>query len=227
MGNEGNKNLNYEKDYAFRIYKIFNYSPLKGLKIKELSDFIIPPKELFNKNISFKVWLEKNRKKKISIKIYSLLNRQMRDIEITINNDECIDVPLGCAVNFENYKTAERKLLHVLKVQKQSFSQENLFLIENLDYIIGLKPVNDDKYYVVNNDKIEDLIVGFIDIINKNKGKNCEFFIYNTKQGSKIVTTKIPDDSHFSLGCNVAYGKIHEFPIKIKEEDDEKRSLKD
>ena len=47
MGNEGTTQApKYEKNYAFRIYKIFNNSPLKHLGIKEISDFIIPPNEI-------------------------------------------------------------------------------------------------------------------------------------------------------------------------------------
>ena len=101
-------------------------------------------------------------------------------------------------------------------------------MIENQDYLIGLKTLNDGKYYTLNDDKLKELIIEFIDILNKNKGKNCEFYIYNIKRGTKIVMTKIPNDKSFSLGCDVAYGRIHEFPMKNGgEEDEEKRSLKD
>ena len=219
----------YEKDYAFRIYKIYNNSPLKHLGIKELSDFIIPPNELYTKKISFKKWLQENINQKIKIKIFSLLNRKIKEMEIlrinidNNNNDEL----LGCSINYENYKTAERKVLHVIKVKENSFSQENLYLIENQDYLIGIKSLNDEKYYSINNDKLEELIVGFIDILNRNKGKECEFYIYNIKRGPKIIMTKIPEDKKFSLGCDVAYGRIHEFPIKTNEYDEEKKSLKE
>ena len=229
MGDEVSKNElnNSQKEYAFRIYKIYNFSPLKRMEIKELSDFIIPPNELYSKGLSFKDYLKDKKNQKIKLKIFSLLYRKIKEIEIdiddTINDKEGI---LGCEFNYENFIQAKRKLLHVLKVKENSFAKDTLYLIEHQDYIIGIKILNDGKYYSINNDKLNDLIVGFIDILNKNKGKECEFYIYNIKRGIKIIKTKIPDDNNFSLGCDVAYGRIHEFPKNIEELDEEKRTLK-
>ena len=218
---------NSQKEYAFRIYKIYNFSPLKRMEIKELSDFIIPPNELYSKGLSFKDYLKDKKNQKIKLKIFSLLYRRINEIEIeisdTINDKEGI---LGCELNYENFIQAQRKLLHVLKVKENSFAKDTLYLIENQDYIIGIKILNDGKYYSINNDKFNDLIVGFVDILNKNKGKECEFYIYNIKRGIKIIKTKIPDDNNFSLGCDVAYGRIHEFPKNIEELDEERRTLK-
>ena len=218
---------NSQKEYAFRIYKIYNFSPLKRMEIKELSDFIIPPNELYSKGLSFKDYLKDKKNQKIKLKIFSLLYRKINEIEIeindTINDKEGI---LGCELNYENFIQAQRKLLHVLKVKENSFAKDTLYLIENQDYIIGIKILNDGKYYSINNDKLNDLIVGFIDILNKNKGKECEFYIYNIKRGIKIIITKIPEDNNFSLGCDVAYGKVHEFPKNVVELDEEKRTLK-
>ena len=225
---ESNQAKVYEKDFGFRIYKIFNNSPLKSLGIKELSDFIIPPKEISESQVTFEGWLKQKINQKIKISIYSLLTRSLKEYEIIINDNAQKEGLLGCDTNYENYISAERKLLHVIKVKKNSFAQDNLFLIENQDYLIGLKTLNDGKYYTLNDDKLKELIIEFIDILNKNKGKNCEFYIYNIKRGTKIVMTKIPNDKSFSLGCDVAYGRIHEFPMKNGgEEDEEKRSLKD
>ena len=229
MGDEESKTEinNSQKEYAFRIYKIYNFSPLKRLEIKELSDFIIPPNELYSKGLSFKDYLKDKKNQKIKLKIFSLLYRKIKEIEIdiddTINDKEGI---LGCELNYENFIQAQKKLLHVIKVKENTFAKDTLYLIENQDYIIGIRILNDGKYYSINNDKLNDLIVGFIDILNKNKGKECEFYIYNIKRGIKIIKTKIPDDNNFSLGCDVAYGRIHEFPKNIEELDEEKRTLK-
>ena len=229
MGDEESKTEinNSQKEYAFRIYKIYNYSPLKRMEIKELSDFIIPPNELYSKGLSFKDYLKDKKNQKIKLKIFSLLYRKIKEIEIdiddTINDKEGI---LGCELNYENFIQAQKKLLHVIKVKENTFAKDTLYLIENQDYIIGIRILNDGKYYSINNDKLNDLIVGFIDILNKNKGKECEFYIYNIKRGIKIIKTKIPDDNNFSLGCDVAYGRIHEFPKNIEELDEEKKSLK-
>ena len=229
MGDEESKTEinNSQKEYAFRIYKIYNFSPLKRMEIKELSDFIIPPNELYSKGLSFKDYLKDKKNQKIKLKLFSLLYRKIKEIEIdiddTINDKEGI---LGCELNYENFIQAQKKLLHVIKVKENTFAKDTLYLIENQDFIIGIRILNDAKYYSINNDKLNDLIVGFIDILNKNKGKECEFYIYNIKRGIKIIKTKIPDDNNFSLGCDVAYGRIHEFPKNIEELDEERRTLK-
>ncbi len=229
MGNEGTiKAPKYEKNYAFRIYKIFNNSPLKHLGIKEISDFIIPPNEIYSKKISFQQYLQEKMNQKIKLKIYSLLNRNYKEIEILVKDIDNKDGILGCSLNYENFISADKKLLHVTKVKKNSFSKEHLFLIENQDYLIGIKTLIDGKFYSINDDRYEQLIVAFIDILNRNKGKECEFYVYNVKRGLKVIITKIPDDDNFSLGCDVAYGKIHEFPKKkVETDDEEKKGLKD
>ena len=221
------KKIKNQKEYAFRIYKIYNYSPLKKLDLKELSDFIIPPKDLQEKKISFKEYLRQNINKKIKLKIFSLLYRKVKEIEIelneTINNKEGV---LGCELNYENFIQAQEKLLHVIKIKENSFAKNSLYLIENQDYIIGIKTVIDGKYFPINNDEINNLILGFVEILKSNKGKECEFYIYNIKRGIKIILTKIPDDENFSLGCDVAYGKVHRFPKIFEELDEEKKALK-
>ena len=73
---------------------------------------------------------------------------------------------------------------------------------------------------------MNNLILGFVEILKNNKGKECEFYIYNIKRGIKIYLTKIPSDDNFSLGCDVAYGKVHEFPKIFEELDEEKKTLK-
>ena len=227
IDDEPEKKIKNPKEYAFRIYKIYNYSPLKRLDLKELSDFIIPPYDIYAKKISFKEYVRQNANKKIKLKIFSLLYRKLKEIEIeineTINNKEGV---LGCELNYENFIQAQEKLLHVIKVKENSFAKDTLYLIENQDYIIGIKTVIDGKYYSINNDEMNNLILGFVEILKNNKGKECEFYIYNIKRGIKIYLTKIPSDDNFSLGCDVAYGKVHAFPKIFEELDEEKKTLK-
>ncbi len=227
IDDEPEKKIKNPKEYAFRIYKIYNYSPLKRLDLKELSDFIIPPYDIYAKKISFKEYVRQNANKKIKLKIFSLLYRKLKEIEIeineTINNKEGV---LGCELNYENFIQAQEKLLHVIKVKENSFAKDTLYLIENQDYIIGIKTVIDGKYYSINNDEMNNLILGFVEILKNNKGKECEFYIYNIKRGIKIYLTKIPSEDNFSLGCDVAYGKVHEFPKIFEELDEEKKTLK-
>ena len=226
IDDEPEKIINY-KEYAFRIYKIYNFSPLKKLDIKELSDFILPPQELYTKNITFKNYIKENQNKKIKLKIFSLLYQKIKEFEIELNeNYDNKEGVLGCEMNYENFIEAQKKLLHVIKVKDNSFAKDTLYLVENFDYIIGIKTLNDGKYYPINDNKLTELIVGFINILNNNKGKECEFYIYNKKRGIKIIITKIPEDNNFSLGCDVAYGKAHEFPKNFEELDEEKKTLK-
>ena len=230
MGNDEDKanNNKYQKDYGFRIYKIYNNSPFKMLGVKELSDFIIPPKDLNSFNLTFEYWLKEKINEKIKVNIYSLLTRKMKEIEITVNEDDNKGGILGCEVNYENYISAENKLLHVTNIKTKSFAQDNVFLIKDQDYIIGLKSLNDGKLYSLNNDKLKELIIEFSDILNRNKGKDCELYVYNVKRGPKVILIKIPNNRRFSLGCDVAYGKIHPFPMKGEiDEDEEKKTLKD
>ena len=137
IDDEPQKKIKNPKEYAFRIYKIYNYSPLKRLDLKELSDFIIPPYDIYAKKISFKEYVRQNANKKIKLKIFSLLYRKLKEIEIeineTINNKEGV---LGCELNYENFIQAQEKLLHVIKVKENSFAKDTLYLIENQDYIL-------------------------------------------------------------------------------------------
>ena len=230
MGNKEakKKEHKFQKDYGFRIYKIYNNSPLKMLGVKELSDFIIPPKELGSFDLTFEYWLKEKINEKINIKIYSLLTRKMKEFEITVTENDNKGGILGCEVNYENFISAQTKLLHVMSIKNKSFSQDNVYLIKDQDYIIGMKSLNDGKLYSLNNDKFKELIIEFSDVLSKNKGKDCELYVYNVKRGAKVILIKIPNNKKFSLGCDVAYGKIHEFPMKNEnDEDEEKKGLKD
>ena len=229
MGNDAakKKNHKFQKDYGFRIYKIYNNSPLKMLGVKELSDFIIPPKELGSFDLTFEHWLKEKANEKINIKIYSLLTRKMKEFEITVNENDNKGGILGCEVNYENYISAQTKLLHVMSIKNKSFVQDNVFLVKDQDYIIGMKSLNDGKLYSLNDDKFKELVIGFSEVLSKNKGKDCELYVYNVKRGPKLILIKIPNNKKFALGCNVAYGKLHEFPMKSEnDEDEEKKGLK-
>jgi len=216
-----------EKFYAYRIYKIYNKSPLKSYDIKELSDFILPPKEIYERKITIKQYIDEKINQKVKLKIFSLSTRKAIEVEIIVNKNENKDEIFECLVNYENINTAHFKLLHIMEIKKGSFSHENLLLTENLDYLIGIRTLNDGIFYSINNDAFTELIACFINILNQNKGKECEFYIFNSKRGAKLITTKIPNNNNFSLGCDVAYGKAHEFPIKAQERDDELQILKE
>lgn len=196
-----------ESQFGFRVYKIVKNGPLSKSNIKELSDFIIPPTEIYNLKIPFNEWIKKQKDKIISFKVFSVIYQNFRNINISLNGGY-----LGCTVNYENYNTANSKLLHVIKVCDNTFAKDILNLQENDDYIIALKP-KDGKILTLNV-SIGEPLSNFKEMINDYRGKECEFFIYNEKIGRRSVLATIPMTKDFKLGCDVAYGKAHEFPYK-------------
>ena len=126
------------KNFGYRIYKLKKDGILFNLGLKELEDFIIPPENLIDKNISFIDWLKLNKENKIILKIFSILKRNFRTIEINNNNNN--DKILGATIRFENYINAIKKVLHVIKIKENSFSQLKLKLEENDDFLIAIQP---------------------------------------------------------------------------------------
>ena len=54
-------------------------------------------------------------------------------------------------------------------------------------------------------------------VISNNKGNDLIFYIYNKIKGPRTVEVNIDKDDNFVLGCDVAYGALHEFP-KVRDE---------
>lgn len=214
-----------EKDFGFRIYKLIDNGPLKLSGAKEISDFIIPPIEIYSKKIPFNLWIKEKSDTKINLQIYSLITRKIREVEIKLNNQNSKEGILGASISYENYKKAHMKILHVIKVNQGSFAKDSLNLVENDDYLIAIKTINKGHYHTINN-SLNDPISSFVEFIKENKGNDCEFFIFNKKRGARSVMATIPNTNDFSLGCDVAYGKLHEFPVQYEEFDEEKKSLK-
>ena len=53
-------------------------------------------------------------------------------------------------------------------------------------------------------------------VISNNDGNEMMFYIYNKKKGFRFVETKLEkneNENKFTLGCDVAYGALHEFPM--------------
>ena len=84
--------------------------------------------------------------------------------------------------------------------------------------IAAAKPVNTP---IIPLNKAEFNPIEILNIIiNSNIGKEISFFIYNIKNGPRIVETKIEkgeNDEKFVLGCDVAYGALHGFPFALNE----------
>ena len=212
------------KNFGYRIYKLKKDGILFNLGLKELEDFIIPPENLIDKNISFIDWLKLNKENKIILKIFSILKRNFRTIEINNNNNN--DKILGATIRFENYINAIKKVLHVIKIKENSFSQLKLKLEENNDFLIAIQPKGKEIQSLNVSNK--NPLNYFSQLIKENKGNECDFFIYNINKGAKIINATIENNNNFSLGCDVAFGALHYFPNKSEMNlNEELKGLKD
>ena len=204
------------KKYGLRIYTIIKNGPLDKGGAQELTDFIIPPEEIYNNQINFQEWVHSHANQEITLSLYSLLTKKFRDIKIVTNPIGSKDGVIGASVKKENWTIANKNVLHIISVAENSFAQKELGLIPFEDYIIGVKtkkapiiPLNQDGYTPLE-------ILG--EIIQENKGKKLKFYIYNTNKGARDVTVTIGDDYYFSLGCEGAFGALHMFPtLEAKE----------
>ena len=201
--------------FGFRIYTIIKDGPLYKAGAKEITDFIIPPNEILQQKNTFKDWILSIADKTIRIKIYSLLYRNFKIIEVKTNKADSKDGILGAGVKFENFENADKRLLHITSVTENSFAQNKLGLIQNDDYIIAAKGKN-TRIISLNNEEYNPLEILNL-MINNNKGSNLLFYIYNKKNGARIVDVNIDNEDDFVLGCDVAYGALHEFPHEQKE----------
>ena len=214
-----------EKYNGFRIYKLIPNGPLEKSNLKIIDDFIIPPEELFLKKIPFCDWVKEKADQTIKLQIYSLSKRAIKEIEIKVNPIGSPEGFLGGSVRFENYQTAQRKVLHVLKVKDNFFAKEKLGLTPFEDYLIALRPNKGD--ILTLNKAIGNPLELFSEMIKVNLGKECEFYIYNKTKGGRCVNAKIIGDGSFELGCDVAYGKLHEFPFDEDDMNEETKKLRE
>ena len=199
-----------EKKFGFRLYKVFPDGPLDKAGLKEIENFIIPPEEIYTRQIRFSDYIQENAGKKIKINIHSISKRKIYPIEIQLNKLGDKNGILGGTIRYENCYTAYKKVLHVIKVKDNSFSKNELNLEELNDYIIALKP-EDGDFQPLNNYQVNPL-KAFSNIIKNNIGKKCDFYIYNKNLGTKVINVNIPNNDMFEMGCDVAFGKLHEFP---------------
>ena len=204
---------------GYRIYHLIKNGPLDVNGINELSDFIIPPKDVLENKVPFVDWVTSNAGKELKIKIYSLKTRSLKELTIKANEKNSKDGILGGSVRYENWSIAHKKVLHIISVEPKSFAEEKLHLISNEDYIIAVQPI-DQQIISLNLEESDPLsILGMI--IQNSKGKECNFYIYNKKLGARRENAVIGVDDDFKLGIEGAYGALHEFPFDdIDEEKD-------
>ena len=206
-----------DKYFGFRIYKLTEGGPLHKAGLKELEDFIVPPDEVFNEKIPFYDYVRNNANKELRFNIYSLSKRHFTMVKVTPNNEWSPNKDqgyLGASVRYENWATADKFLLRVTKVLENSAAKEKLGLTPLEDFIIALRR-EDEDIITLNKDNIDPL-TAFSNLLGVYKGKNVEFFIYNCNRGSRNVKINIDFDT---LGCDVAYGRLHEFHRLIQAKD--------
>ena len=214
----GNSDSNVEDplNSGYRIYHLIKNGPLDNNGINELSDFIIPPLDVLENKISFLDWVTSNAGKKLLLKIYSLKTRNLRVLTINANEKNSKDGILGGSVRFENWSIAHKKVLHIVNVEKNSFGDEKLHLIPEDDYIIAVQPI-DHQIISLNSEDSDPLSILSM-VIQSCKGKECNFYIYNIKKGSRKECAIIGSEPSFKLGIEGAYGALHEFPFFDNEE---------
>lgn len=208
------------KFFGFRLYKIFENGPLAESNLTILDNFIIPPEDVLSNRISFTEYIKKNINKKINLQIYSVIKRFLYTIEVTPRNDwgDQKSGFLGACVRYENWSTAHTNILRVIKVKENSVSDKILKLIPFEDYIISIRP--DDKDFITLNKEASDPLTIFQEVLQDNISNIIEIFIYNIKTGPRSVKFFLEQKNGEVLGCDVAYGKLHELPMIHNEETD-------
>ena len=111
------------KKYALRIYTIIKNGPLDKVGVNELTDFIIPPDEVFSNQMTFEEWVKIHSNQEIILSFYSLLTKKFRDLKIKTNSLGSKEGVLGASVQKENWTVANKKILHIISVTENSFAQ--------------------------------------------------------------------------------------------------------
>ena len=203
--------------FGFRIYRLFDEGPLKKTGVRELEDFIIPPEDIVLNSVPFTDFIKQSIDKEITLRVFNLKRRNFKEITVTptTNWGDGKHGALGASVRYENYVSAHKNILRVLKVNENSLAKK-IELITEEDFIIAIRPENED-IISLNSNLNKDPLTIFKAIIKDYLGKNIEIFIYNEKSGAKIKKVLLESKENGEImGCDVAYGKIHEFPKSVE-----------
>ena len=207
------------KRFGFRIYHLSKDGPLHKAGLNEFSDFLIPPDEVYENKKPFSDWISQHAGQVLNLQVYSLKNRVFKPLTVKANPKDSKDGYLGAAIRYENWSIAHKNVLHVINVKENSFAKDKLGLVNNDDYIIAIKP--EGTNVISLNKEDEDPLTILSKGIKEHLGCECDFYLYNVNTGSRVVTARIEDNSYFTLGCDVAYGKLHEFPLVVEKNEKE------
>ena len=89
------------RKYALRIYTIIKNGPLDKCGANELTDFIIPPDEVFSNQMTFEDWVKTHSNQEIILSFYSLLTKKFEQHL----SDTVILIPSRKRVNGKEYRT--------------------------------------------------------------------------------------------------------------------------
>jgi len=186
--------------YGFRVYKLYEESPLIKAGLKELEDFIVPPEGINDTN--FKEFLNKFLNKNIELTIYNMPSRSFYKISVIPNLSwgSGSKGSLGGLISYENYSTAHLNLLKILKVNEGSIAQKVGILAED-DYIIAIKPESEN--FISLNTKTNDPLSLFSNIVKSYSNKFISLYIYNTTLGAKVLHLNLTGKE--TLGCDVGF----------------------
>ena len=119
---------------------------------------------------------------------------------------------IGANVRYENWAVAHKNVLRVIKVNENSPLKENL--IPGDDFVIALR--KKDHEIISLNQEEKDPLSFFSDSIEAMIGEEIQIFVYNivTKYKSFYIKLLKKENGEI-LGCDLAYGSLHEFPQEI------------
>jgi hypothetical protein len=201
-------------NFGFRVYKLYKESPLEKAGIKELEDFIIPPEGV--NDLNFREYLSKFINKKIDLVIYNFTSRSFHKVSVIPNlnwgNGPCSTKGcLGGLVSYEKFSTAHLNLLRILKVNENSLAHK-IGLTPLNDYILAVKPQNDNFISLNSNSKNNDPLSLFSILLKANLNKHVILYIFNSETGGRTIELYV--DPKEKLGCDVGFSKGNEFPQK-------------
>lgn len=203
--------------YGFRIYEILKNGPLdKTNKFKELEDFIVPPGGWEREKSDFSKYLSSRKNIPTELNVYSIRTRSFRSIIIVPDDTWCESNKKGCLganVRYENWAIAHKNVLRIVDIKP--FSElSKLDVVQHDDFIVAIR--KKDCEIISLNQEEKDPLSYFSDIISALIGNNVELILYNVNNGFKSVEISLNKKENGQiLGCDLAYGQLHEFPQVI------------
>lgn len=203
--------------YGFRIYEILKNGPLdKTNQFKELEDFIVPPGGWERERSDFSKYLSSRKNIPTELNVYSIQTRSFRSIIIVPDDTWSESTKKGCLganVRYENWAIAHKNVLRIVDIKP--FSElSKLDVVKNDDFIVAIR--KKDCEIISLNQEEKDPLSYFSDIISALIGNNVELILYNVNNGFKSVEINLTKKENGQiLGCDLAYGQLHEFPQVI------------